>query len=133
MKQVLLYVRVNDSGAEHNRFALQAQEKQLREYCKTKGYRITNVYTDVCDGTSGEREGLNQLLTTIRSNTAASEIVVIKQHSSLSTVPAHLTQLIVVLHQNGIILETTDHATKPKRHLPLWHYVNLYYPRTNPH
>lgn len=133
MKQAIVYIRIKDSGEVQNRIGLRIQEKQLREYCAKKGYRIVNVYTDICEGASCEREGLTQLLQDIKTKHTASDILVIKQHSTLSTVPVNLTQLIVLLHQSGLKVETSHPSSGIKRQLPLWHYVNLIYTKPNHH
>lgn len=64
MQNVSLYLRVSGPEQAEKGYSLDAQEYQLREHCKQRGYTIYRVYIDA--GISGkgvlERKGLQSLL-----------------------------------------------------------------------
>jgi len=50
------YIRVS-SGGQVNNTSLASQEQDIQEFCKTKGWVLTNIYRDVASGEFTEKRG----------------------------------------------------------------------------
>ncbi len=59
--RVAAYVRVSTTDQAHG-FSLEAQEEQIKKWCKERGYEIVKVYRDSSSGKLLEREALLQML-----------------------------------------------------------------------
>jgi site-specific DNA recombinase len=61
IKTVAAYIRIStqEQAAGHG---LDYQEKEVKDYCKAKGLKLLEVYSDIESGTRKKRPGMNQLL-----------------------------------------------------------------------
>lgn len=71
-KQIVIYARVSTPKQKKD---LENQVMFLRQFCVSKGYAVSDVFTDIASGMNEKRKGLSELLTSvIKSN--VSKIVI---------------------------------------------------------
>jgi DNA invertase Pin-like site-specific DNA recombinase len=60
-KRVGVYIRVSTQDQ-----STKAQESELREFAKNRGWEVTRVYSDTISGTTKSRPGLDELMSDCR-------------------------------------------------------------------
>ncbi len=62
-KRIVLYCRAACNNQEDN--ALDVQEKMLKEYAESQGYKVVEIIKEFCGGTSFNRDGINKIYETV--------------------------------------------------------------------
>jgi len=70
VKKVAVYTRVSTQDQ-----STKAQESELREFAKNRGWEITRVYSDTISGTAKSRPGLDELMADCRKRKFAVVLV----------------------------------------------------------
>jgi DNA invertase Pin-like site-specific DNA recombinase len=69
-KKVGVYVRVSTQDQ-----STKAQESELREFAKNRGWEVTGIYSDTISGTAKSRPGLDDLMSDCRKRKFAAVLV----------------------------------------------------------
>lgn len=108
--RVAIYIRVSTREQALEGYSLDAQERVLKEYCKTKNYVITNVYSD--EGISAKdikhRPGMLQLLDDSRKDMF--DVVLVWKLTRFSRNMANLMSVCEDLDKRGISLVSYSEA-----------------------
>jgi DNA invertase Pin-like site-specific DNA recombinase len=107
-KRVAAYVRVSTGGQ-----STKAQEHELRQYIKVRGWSLTRVYSDQISGAKSVRPALNQLLEDARSRKC--DCVVVTRIDRLGRSVSHLLEVLQNLKDYGVefisLSESIDTST----------------------
>jgi DNA invertase Pin-like site-specific DNA recombinase len=100
-------------------YALDAQMNECKRYLLNKGYQMISelVYSEVTNGTNGDRPGLAALREA--ANRGEFDVLVVYDHDRLARSPLQVAVLLAELEQDGVqvesIREPHREAVKPER------------------
>jgi site-specific DNA recombinase len=98
-----IYCRVSTDNQEKEGTSLQTQLENCLAYCQSKGYEVTQRFSEAYSGLSLERPELGNLRELVRNNTI--EVVVCHSLDRLSRDPVHGVIITQELEKHGIALE----------------------------
>jgi site-specific DNA recombinase len=98
-----IYCRVSTDAQEKEGTSLQTQLESCLAYCQSKGYEVTQRFTETYSGLSLERPELDKLRDLVRND--AIDIVVCYSLDRLSRDPVHGVIITQELERHGIALE----------------------------
>jgi len=106
--RVAIYTRVS-TGAQDTK----AQESELREFAKHRGWSVTRTYSDKISGTKDSRPGLNQLMADCQRRSV--DIVLVWKFDRFARSVSHLLRALETFNDLGVefvsISEQVDTST----------------------
>lgn len=108
MKRAAVYSRVSTQEQ-----STVAQENELKEFAKNRGWDVTRVYGDTISGTKDSRPGLNQLMADCHSRKI--DVVVVWKFERFARSVSHLLRALETFEELGVefvsISEQVDTST----------------------
>jgi site-specific DNA recombinase len=98
-----IYCRVSTDAQEKEGTSLQTQLESCLAYCQSKGYEVTQRFTETYSGLSLERPQLDRLRELVRDH--AIDVIVCYSLDRLSRDPVHGVIITQELERHGIALE----------------------------
>jgi len=108
------YIRVSDdSQAEHDRESLHEQERAIREYCMSKGYKLIDVFSDVGKRWNANRPGFRRMLEWGQESPRPFDIIVVWKADRIVGSASTVAALEPLLDHGGVDIEgVTETITK---------------------
>lgn len=114
MRKAIIYCRVSTTMQEEND-SLKNQIKQCKEYCKSKGLIVTNIFSDVESGTHDDRNEYLKLKDEIEKDNF--DVLIVYETSRISRKMIELLTFLNLLQEKKIdfisITESMFDTTTP--------------------
>ena len=108
VKRVAIYTRVSTQEQ-----STKAQEAELKEFAKNRGWEVTRIYSDTISGTKDSRPGLNQLMADCHSRKI--DVVLVWKFDRFARSVSHLLRALEAFEELGVefasISEQVDTST----------------------
>jgi DNA invertase Pin-like site-specific DNA recombinase len=108
VKRAVLYCRVSTQEQ-----STAAQESELKEFAKNRGWDVARVYSDTISGTKDSRPGLNQLMADCHSRKI--DVVLVWKFDRFARSVSHLLRALETFEELGVefvsISEQVDTST----------------------
>ena len=104
MMKAAIYCRVSTDDQEREGTSLKTQMEACLNYCREKGYEVSQRFSETYSGLTLERPKLTELRNMIRANCI--DIIVVYCLDRLSRDPTHGAILIQEMEKHHVILES---------------------------
>lgn len=98
------YARVSTTLQGTHGASLEAQKQQIADYCRSRGWKVLRVYTDIASGTKNSRPGLDAMETLLRKKRGGPHILVITKLDRLGRTVKGLIEFVEALKSRGVHL-----------------------------
>ena len=116
-----IYCRVSTEGQEQDGTSLQTQAEACLNYCKIKGYEVTQQFSEAWSGLSLERPKLEELREKVRSDSI--DAVVVYSLDRFSRDPVHGVILMQELEKHDVLLEAAT-ETVDNSEVANWYFTS---------
>lgn len=108
------YCRVSSIGQKKTGAGLERQEKEIRAYAKSNGYKISKVYKEAFTGTESDRPEFETMIADLLAN--GCRVIVVERLDRVARDLSIQLQIIALLSSKGLTLisaDTGQNVTRP--------------------